>query len=433
MNTLNPKSYVALIGIDWADKKHDLCLLDLKTGEEERSVVDHNPKALKAWVRGLRQRFPRGKIAVGVEIAKGPLIQALAKYAFLEIFPINPSSLAHYRKSFHPSGAKDDPLDAGLLLDYMLKHGDRLAKLSPASAILRKLDQMSADRRSFIDDRNRITNRLRTALKQYYPHPLEWFESLDTPLFCAFIERWPTLKKVRMARRTTLERFFHKHNVRRATLIDKRLDAIRSAEPLTTDEAIIEPNVLFVKGLVAQLRTTLEAIDALDQALAQLTPTHKDYEIFASLPGAGPALTPRLLAAFGEDRARFPSFSDVACYTAIAPVIQRSGNKSVTKWRYRCNRFLRQTFVEWAGQTVRYSVWARAYYQLQRARGKSRNATLRALAFKWQRIVYRCWKEHKPYDEGRYLKALRDRRSPLLSYLTAAEPEEAIEPHGAAA
>lgn len=100
----------------------------------------------------------------------------------------------------------------------------------------------------------------------------------------------------------------------------------------------------------------------------------------------------------------------------IAPVIERSGQKSWTHCRYCCPKFLRQTFVEWAGQSVRYSFWAKAYYQQQIARGKHHNTAIRALAFKWIRIVFKCWKDNKPYDETTYLEALKKRNSPLLEF-----------------
>jgi len=41
---------------------------------------------------------------------------------------------------------------------------------------------------------------------------------------------------------------------------------------------------------------------------------------------------------------------------------------------------------------------------------------IRALAFKWIRIVFRCWKSNTPYDESTYLKALKKRGSPLLKF-----------------
>ena len=70
---------------------------------------------------------------------------------------------------------------------------------------------------------------------------------------------------------------------------------------------------------------------------------------------------------------------------------------------------MRQTFVEWANKSIRYSFWAREFYDKKRASGKSHQATLRALAFKWIRILFRCWKDKTLYDEAKYLFALKKR------------------------
>src|SRR5690606_223833 len=135
-----------------------------------------------------------------------------------------------------------------------------------------------------------------------------------------------------------------------------------------------------------------------------------------SFPAAGPVFGPRLLAAFGEQRDRLPSPDDMQRYAGIAPVTERSGNSSWVHWRLQCPTFLRQTFVEWAALTIPRSFWASAFYQHQRSIGKSHQAAVRALAFKWIRILHCCWRKRQPYDEALYLNALKRRGSPLLKY-----------------
>jgi len=118
-----------------------------------------------------------------------------------------------------------------------------------------------------------MTNRLTSTLKNYFPHVLQWFQDKDTNLFCDFLSRWPTLKAAQLARRTTLETFFRAHHGRSADVIAQRLQAIKSATPLTTDEGVITPNALLVQALVAQLRVTLQAIADFDTAIAQRAPS----------------------------------------------------------------------------------------------------------------------------------------------------------------
>ena len=157
-----------------------------------------------------------------------------------------------------------------------------------------------------------------------------------------------------------------------------------------------------------------KAIDQFDDEIAKLASQHPDYALFQPLPGAGPSLTPRLMVAFGEQRERFSSAGDVQKLSGIAPVTERSGQKHWVHWRLQCPTFMRQTFVEWAAQTINKSYWAGAYYRQQRDKGSTYQAAVRSLAFKWIRILYRCWKTGVVYDESRYLKALERRGSPLV-------------------
>jgi hypothetical protein len=87
-------------------------------------------------------------------------------------------------------------------------------------------------------------------------------------------------------------------------VIAQRRQAIKAAMPLTTDAGVIAPNALVVQALVAQLRVTLQAIAAFDTASAPRAQTPPDCPLCQALPGAGPVFAPRLLVAFGEQRAR---------------------------------------------------------------------------------------------------------------------------------
>ena len=282
---------------------------------------------------------------------------------------------------------------------------------------MRTLTLLVEHRRTLVNDKIRLTNRLRCALKQYYPQVLEWFEDIDTVLFCDFIERWPTLIQAKRARKNTLKTFFSQHNMRFANVLERRLTAINNAIPLTRDEAVILPHRLQSLVFIEQLRITLQAIKRFDEEIEKLASQHVDYGLFSPLPGAGPSLAPRLLVAFGEDRERYHNAAELQMCAAVAPVTERSGNKHWVHWRWQCSTFLRQTFVEWAAQTINKSFWAGAYYQQQRTKGSTHQAAVRALAFKWIRILYRCWQTRTPYDESKYLKALERRGSPLIKQL----------------
>jgi transposase len=414
------EEFAAFIGIDWADRKHDVCLQVAGSAQRECFSLTHTPEAIDSWVRTLRTRFNGQPIAICLELNKGPLVSALCKYDFLVLFPINPLTLARYREAFTPSRAKDDPTDAALQLELLLTHRDKLQPLEPQSPTMRALAQLVEHRRRVVGDKVRITNRLTSTLKNYFPHVLQWFQDKDTPIFCDFLHRWPTLKAVPLARRSTLETFFRAHHVRYADVITQRIQAIKSATPLTTDDGVIAPNALLVQALVAQLRVTLQAIADFDTAIAQSAQSHPDFPLFQALPGAGPVFAPRLLVAFGEHRERYASAAELQKYAGIAPVTERSGKKVWVHWRLQCPTFLRQTFVEWAAESIRHSFWAQVYYQQQRDKGTTHQAAVRARAFKWLRILYRCWQERTPYDESVYLQALKRRGSSLIQQLAKA-------------
>ena len=415
MNTVTDLEYAAFVGIDWADRKHDVCLQAAGSSKRESSVLAHRPESIAQWAQTLRQRFAGRPVAVCVELSKGPLVYALQQYEFLVLYPVNPTTLSKYREAFCMSHAKDDPTDAKLALEVLIKHRDKLTALHPQSPTMRTLQRLVEQRRALADDTVRITNRVTDALKQYFPQVLEWFRDKNTVVFCDFLTRWPTLKQAQRARKTRLTAFFHEHHLRYPRIIEQRVQAILSATAMTTDPAVIVPNQLLVEVLVQQLRVLLQAIERFDREIAQLAATMPDFTLFSTLPGAGPVFAPRLLAAFGEQRERYASAAAVQKYAGIAPVTERSGKQCWVHWRLQCPTFLRQTFVEWTAQSIPHSYWARAFYEQQRARGSSHQAALRALAFKWIRILYRCWQDRTPYDEAIYLNALKRRGSSLVT------------------
>jgi len=414
MGTLNTTSFTAFIGIDWADAKHDICIQSADADEREFDVIPHKVELIDEWACTMRQRFG-SPIAVAVELSKGPIVYALQKHDCFVIFPVNPSTLARYREAFQPSRAKDDPTDVELAVDLIIRHHERFKPLQPQSVEIRMLVSLVEQRRNLVADKIRITNRLRVALKQYYPQMLEWFDHIDTHLFCDFLTRWPTLLQVKRARQSTLRKFFHEHSMRFEHVLEQRLIAIKAATPLTLDEAVVVPHRLQALVYVEQLRVLLDAIKRFDIQIESVAKQHDDYALFTALPGAGPSLAPRLLVALGEQRERYKSAAEVQKYSGVAPVTERSGKKHWVHWRWQCPTFMRQTFVEWAAQTINKSYWAGEYYRQQREKGSTYQAAVRALAFKWIRILYRCWQTRTPYDEVTYLKALERRGSPLLA------------------
>lgn len=412
--------FAAFFGLDWADQKHaGACCAP--GGRVEAFELEQTPEAIDRWVAALQSRFPGGRFAVCLEQSKGALIYALMKYDCFVLYPINPKQLKRFREAMAPSGAKDDPGDAAWLLELLLKHRDRLHPWRPDDATTRLIGQLAEDRRHLVANSTRLSNALKSRLKQYFPLALDVLGELDTELACRFLLRWSSLAQLQQEDPRQIAAFYRQQHCYHPQLIEQRLERIAAAVPLTTDPAIVDSGRLLVQALAAQLLALLEPLKAYDRKLAALMEQHPDAAIFQSFPGAGEALAPRLLAAFGTDRQRLEDAAQLQSLSGIAPVMQQSGKtqRRVTR-RWACNKFLRQTFHEFALHSLGRSRWAKAYYDQMRGRGVKHHAAVRALAFKWIRILYRCWKDRTLYNEAHYLTALVHKNSPVLASLNSA-------------
>jgi transposase len=411
--------FAAFIGLDWGDRSHALALHDPAAAQTESIALNHSAENLHQWLDQLEARFGARPVALAIEGTRGAIFPVLLERPWLHVFAVHPATSARYRSAFTPSGAKDDLPDAQVLLELLERHRDKLTPLALADAATRQLAGLCEARRDLVDRRTQLLNQLTSLLKKYYPQALELVgDNLASPLALDFLKRWPDLLALKSARPATIKSFYYTHNVRRPETVQTRLDFIARARALTTDEAIVVVAVRQLRVLVEQLRVVQKHLGEFDAAIASQFKAHPDASLFRDLPGAGAVLAPRLLIAFGAERDRYPNPSSLQKYSGLAPVREKSGGSLWTHWRWHAPTFLRQSFVEWAGQTVVYCPWAKAYYQLMKAKGKGHWAILRALAFKWVRILWKCWQDRTPYDEARYLQQLRRRRSPLAALLS---------------
>jgi transposase len=413
-STTAEPEWAAFVAIDWADQKHFWRLACADSGQQEQGELENTPEAVDTWAAGLSVRFGGRPIALCLEQSRGALVYMLAKYPHLVLFPVHPRTAAQYRETFCPSGAKSDPNDTASLLDLLQRHRERLRQLQPDTSQTRLLQLLVETRRCAVNEKTRQKNRLTDCLKRYFPQVLQWFDEVDSPLVAALLQRWPDLTELKRAHPGTLRKFFHQHNCRVEERIRERIAGIQTAVPATVDAAILEGEAFHARGLVAVMAALRVHIDELDQRIAQLVAEHPEGSLFASLPGTGPVLVPRLIVAFGTRRERYESAYEMQCYSGIAPVTEASGKSQWVHFRRACPRFLRQTFHEFAFHSIPRSPWARAFYDSQIAKQKSHHAAVRALAHRWIRIIFRCWKDGKPYDEQAYQRSLQRRGSPLI-------------------
>jgi transposase len=404
-------SPVAWIGLDWGDKEHAFALHD-SGGKSEAGTLTHSAENLHQWLKELGERYGGQSVGLAIEASRGAVVHALLEYPWLVIYPVNPITSARYRSAFTPSGAKDDLPDAKVLLELVRLHTDKLRPLEAQDPLTVQLAGLVEARRKLVDQRTQVILRLESLLKTYYPQALELAGELKTEVALAFLDRWPDLISLKAAKPATIKRFYYAHQVRSQELVEQRLALIAKAQALTTEEARVSVAILQLRSLLAQLEVFHKQVPLFDQEIQRVFARHPDQGLFRELPGAGKQLAPRLCAAFGTLRTEYPAPASLQKYAGVAPVREKSGRQTWTHWRWGAPNFLRQTFVEWAGQTVRYSQWAKVYYERMLKKGKKHAVILRALAFKWIRILWTCWQKRQPYDEARYLRQLIHRKSP---------------------
>jgi len=420
MNSAPP--YDLIIGLDRSDRKADLHLIAPHDGHRTALTLDTAPEAMWEWLAALRQQHPTARVALCLEQPAAHLLAFLETYAWLTLYPINPITLQKYRETFVPSRAKDDAKDARYLAELLHDHHAKLKPWAPEDSQTRAVQQLVAHRRAVVEERTALTNRLQALLKQYFPQALLLCgEELWRPLATRFLLKWSSLQAVQKTKPEKLKAFYYLNGSRSAKLIAQRLALLAKAVPVTDELPVIQSFSLRVQLICRQLQAVVQTIQTFDEQIAQTFQAHADHAIFASLPGAGPVLAPRLLAGMGAQRERYPKAANLQYYSGIAPVTKQSGGKRHIHRRYLCPKFQRQSFHEYAKESIRWSRWAAAYYLQQRTKGAPHHTAVRALAFKWQRIIWRCWMDRKPYAEQTYEAALRKSRSPLVALLDQIE------------
>lgn len=404
------------VGIDWADVEHVFHLID-PDGKSTLGTVKQDPLQIRELVECWRQQFPHCTITVAIEQSKGPLINALLAYDDVEIYPVNPAALASYRKAFAHGGGKNDPGDAQLLCQYLLHYREQLRPLRRDDPLTCELSSLGEDRRRFVDERAALSNELRAVLKLYFPAVLQLEAAkLYADFLIRFLMKYPSLAEAKKAGATRLRKFFYGIGAKQKA--QQRVEILTNAVPLTCDEVTIRCCVRRVTAIVHMIHTLNTQIDRYDHDIHELVRQHADYHIVASLPGASDKTQCRIIAALGDDRTRYDSAEALQAASGIAPLTIQSGKQKVVCSRWACSKFLKQTFHEFAGLSLNHSKWARAYYDQQLAAGKSSQVARRALAYKWLRIIFRCWKDRVPYNEEHYLQRLKDSGSPLAKLIT---------------
>lgn len=410
-----PQNEIGLwIGIDWADEKHDAFVIT-PDGEGQHETFKQTAESIERWLAEKLEQSRGKPIAILIEKSSNGIFHALMLRDNVVLYPINPRQFAKYRESYQNAGSKDDKNDARLLARMLCERQSVLKPFQADDESTRLLDHLCRNRRKLVDQRAKSVVRLQSHLKASFPLLLELGISINVAI--ALLKRWPDPRQIKRASVTILGRVLREAGIRNKAKVEDLIHQIRQSKLLTRDNAIHDAMTIMFKTECTVILELNKAIEKFEESIEKAMKTHQDAPLFTALPGAGKALAPRLLAAFGSDRQRFANADEVAAYSGIAPVTRQSGKSIKVVRRYACNKFLRQTFHEFADHARSWCPWSKAYYQMQRARGMKHHAALRKLAHRWIRILFRVWLTRTEYQPQTYMQSMIKKNPKIRAFL----------------
>lgn len=416
--------------IDWASRKHQLCLCDAAGKIRGERAFEHGGAGLAELCQYLLDKSGAepAAIAAAIEVCDGPVVEALLERGFA-VFHLNPRQLDRFRDRSSPSGAKDDRRDARVGAHALLTDRAAFRRLSlpdPLTLRLRAANRLCQD---LTAARSADANRLRDQLWRYYPQALALCDDLDVDWVLDFWRLAPTPADAAKLRRDTLSRFFRRHQVRRVD--PEQAQAILRQPALVVAPGTVEAALASCRSLVTRLkllnaelkRATRQRDDLLvqiaqasrpqaapDQATpvptppaqtAADTPVLDDVAIIDSAPAAGPGLIAALLAEAPEAVARHDHRA-LRLLCGAAPVTRQSGTHATVCRRLACNNRLRVAVYHWARVASQIDDHWRQRYAALRARGKKHGCALRIIADQLLRILCAMLKERTRYDPANH-------------------------------
>jgi transposase len=392
---------VIFAGIDWSERHHDICVLDADGEALAKARVPDGIEGV-AELHGMLAAHAEEpeEVIIGIEIDRGLLVGALVAAGY-QVFAVNPMSVDRYRDRHTTSGAKSDPGDAKVLADIVRTDRHNHRPVAGDSELAEGVKLLARTHQSFIWERQRHANRLRSALREFYPAALQAFGTeLASSDAVAILTLAPTPELGRRLSRSkiaaALRRAGRKRNV------DARTEAIQAAlrsEQLRTSASLEETYGVIVTSLVRLIAGLNTQIAGLEQDLHTAFERHPDAEIILSQPGLGSTLGARVLGEFGDDRTRYADARTRRNYAGTSPITKASGTRRVVLARFARNQRLYDACHLWAFAALTKSPGARRYYDLQRNRGKTHNQALRALANRLVGILHGCLSHGEPYRE----------------------------------
>lgn len=393
------------VGDDWAEDHHDVELMD-EAGK--RLAKARLPEGVAGIARlhrmvaeqiGERAEDDDTEVVVGIETDRGPWVLALLAAGYT-VLAVNPLAAARYRERRAVSGAKSDAADAHMLADMVRVDGHQLRPVAGDSDLAEAVKVVTRAHKTLIWERTRHTQRLRHALRDFFPAALVAFEDLDAPDTLELLAKAPDpASAARLSRSqiaAALKRARRRDVEAKAVRIQQALRAAHLGQP----PAVTAAYAATVRALTAVLATVDAQVTALAQEIEAHFGLHPAARIIISQPGLGPIIGARVLAEFGDDPARYASAKARKNYAATSPITIASGKKKVVAARWVHNDRLIDALMSQASKAINVSPGARAYYDKQRDRGVGYNAALRQVANRLVGILHGCLKTGALYDEA---------------------------------
>jgi transposase len=391
------------VGDDWAEDHHDVEVMDSAGRTLAKARLPEGVTGiarLHAMIGAqLGEDAEQAQVMVGIETDRGPWVAALVTAGYT-VFAINPLQVARYRERFRVSGAKSDAADAHTLANMVRTDSHQLRPVAGDSAEAEAVKVVARAHKTLIWERTRHTQRLRHALREYFPAALEAFADLDAADTLELLGKAPDPTSAARLSLNQIRAALKRARRRDVDAKAARIQTILRAEQLGQPEPITAAYAATTGSAVAVLTTLVEQIKAMEKRVDAHFGRHPDAEIIMSQPGLGPILGARVLAEFGDDPHRYLTAKCRKNYAGTSPITRASGKKKVVAARYVHNDRLVDALLAQAYSALSVSPGARAYYDKQRARELGHNAALRQLANRLVGILHGCLKTRALYDEA---------------------------------
>lgn len=405
--------------VEWSEDVHGLCVVDPHGTVVERTEVAHSAEGLAELAEAVAKHRPLGGVAV--EGRPALVVQALLE-AGATVYPINPKLSKAWRACLSVAGRKDDGFDAFALADGLRERHAHLRPLELDDDDTRRLKILCRDEQQLIAEKTAWVNRLQAVLKQYYPQVMEWFADWTSPAAWDFVLAFPRPADLAAASTQKLVGFLRTHRLRLTPRRRERLAHRTEGPAWPADPVMADARGEYALAAARMLRTLHAQLRRYRARIEELFAAHPDAAVFASLPGAGAKLAPRLLVAVGSRRDRFESARALQQLSGTVPVTRQSGKRARhVAFRRACQKDFRSTLHLFAYQTIQRSVWARAFYERRRAAGDRYALALRKLGAAWLKIIYRLWQSRTLYDERTHLASLAAHGSLLIEHIRTSE------------